>query len=106
MPKPPINLIYLKYFCDAVKHGSITSSAKQNFVSQSAISQGIANLEKLLDVELITHQANRFKPTHEGELIFERAKKVFHTLSELERTRRPRWWALFIRNGDPLCCYG
>ena len=86
MSKNPINLIYLKYFCDAVKHGSITQSAKENFVSQSAISQGIGNLEKTLNVGLITHQANRFKTTSEGDLLFEKAKYVFHSIQELEES--------------------
>ncbi len=63
MTKLHLNLIYLKYFCDAVKHGSVSGSARENFVSQSAISQGIIQLEKSLGKELMTHQANRFKPT-------------------------------------------
>ncbi|MBA3721459.1 MAG: LysR family transcriptional regulator [Parachlamydiaceae bacterium] len=86
MAKPPINLIYLKYFCDAVKHGSITASARENYVSQSAISQGIASLEKALGAELITHQTNRFKSTPEGLVIFEKSKTVFNSVQELEES--------------------
>jgi DNA-binding transcriptional LysR family regulator len=85
MKKLPLNLMYLKYFCDAVKQGSISASARENFVSQSAISQAIGQLEKALGKELITHQANRFKPTQEGLLIFEKAKHIFHQIGELER---------------------
>lgn len=85
MSKLPLNLMYLKYFCDAVKQGSVSASARENFVSQSAISQAIGQLEKALGKELITHQANRFKPTQEGLLIFEKAKPVFHQIGELER---------------------
>ena len=84
MAKLPLNLIYLKYFCDAIKYGSITASARENFVSQSAISQGIAVLEKALKTDLITHQTNRFKSTYEGEIIFEKAKKLFHYIQDLE----------------------
>lgn len=40
-----LNLTYLKYFFDAVELGSLTASAKANFVTQSAISQGIIKLE-------------------------------------------------------------
>jgi DNA-binding transcriptional LysR family regulator len=85
MSKLPLNLIYLKYFCDAVRQGSISASARENFVSQSAISQGICQLEKSLGKDLITHQANRFKPTREGLIIFEKAKEVFNSISELEK---------------------
>jgi DNA-binding transcriptional LysR family regulator len=63
MSKLPLNLIYLKYFCNAVRQGSISASARENFVSQSAISHGIGQLEKSLGKELMTHQTNRFKPT-------------------------------------------
>lgn len=86
MSKLPLNLIYLKYFCDAVRLGSISASARENFVSQSAISQGICQLERSLDKELITHQANRFKPTSEGMVVFEMAKQVFNTVLELEKS--------------------
>lgn len=84
MGKLPLNLIYLKYFCDAVKYGSISASARQNFVSQSAISQGISNLERSLGKELITHQKNRFKATQEGLTVYEKAKPVFNGVLELE----------------------
>jgi DNA-binding transcriptional LysR family regulator len=81
-----INLIYLKYFCDAVKYGSISASAKVNCVSQSAISQGIAKLEQSLKKELIMHHPNRFKLTHEGHLVFEKGKEIFKELLELEES--------------------
>lgn len=84
MSKLPLNLIYLKYFCDAVKLGSISSSARENFVSQSAISQGISALERALEKDLITHQTNRFKPTQDGMLVFEKSKHVFEGINELE----------------------
>lgn len=86
MSKLPLNLIYLKYFCDAVKLGSISASARENFVSQSAISQGISALEKSLNQELITHQTNRFKATQEGLVVFEKAKQVFNSITDLENT--------------------
>lgn len=85
MSKLPLNLIYLKYFCDAVRHGSISASARENFVSQSAISQGILQLEKSLGKELITHQANRFKANQEGILVFEKSKQIFESILELEK---------------------
>lgn len=82
--KLPLNLVYLKYFCDAVKEKSISKSAKENFVSQSAISQGISKLEDLLQIKLTAHEPNRFKPTPEGLLLFEESKKVFSSIEELE----------------------
>jgi DNA-binding transcriptional LysR family regulator len=66
----PLNLIYVKYFCDAVKYGSIAAAAKINHVTQSAVSQGIAKLENSLDVSLLSHHPNRFRLTPEGKSLF------------------------------------
>lgn len=86
MKKLPLNLVYLKYFCDAVKHGGISASAKVNFVSQSAISQGIAKLEEGLSCALLTHQPNRFHVTYEGQRLFEESKAIFDSIDQLEHT--------------------
>ena len=80
----PLNLVYLKYFCDAAKAGSISHSAKINFVSQSAISQGINKLEEALGKQLSTHQQNRFKITPEGEIVLEKSREIFSGIVGLE----------------------
>src|SRR5574338_1136819 len=79
-----INLTYLKYFCDAIKLGSVSASARANFVTQSAISQGIAKLERDLNTTLITHQQNRFKATHEGHIVFEQSKEIFNKITTIQ----------------------
>jgi DNA-binding transcriptional LysR family regulator len=84
MSKSPLNLVYLQYFCDAVRLGGVSASARKNFVSQSAISQGILKLEKALGKELITHQTNHFRLTKEGQKVFEKSHDVFDCVSLLE----------------------
>jgi len=84
MKKLHLNLIYLKYFCDAVRSGSISASAKLNFVSQSAVSQGINKLEESLGTMLISHQPNRFKVTEEGKQLFAHAKEIFKAIETTE----------------------
>lgn len=79
-----MNILYLKYFCDAVKFGSISASAKTNFVSQSAISQGIAKLEGSLGQKLTTHQQNRFQVTQEGQYVFEKGLEILKNMHELK----------------------
>lgn len=78
-----INLTYLKCFYDAALMGSISESARRNHVSQSAVSQAIAKLEKALRVPLCLHQRQHFKLTIEGEIVFERAKAVFSSTRQL-----------------------
>lgn len=82
--KPIPNLTFLRYFYSAGQSKSISKAAKENFVSQSAISQAIGKLEVSLGKQLITHEKNRFHLTPQGELLLDKCKKIFHLLSEIE----------------------
>lgn len=79
---PLINLMHLKFFCDAVTCSSISESAKKNYVTQSAVSQAIAKLEQILGVELTIHSRQRFQPTEEGVLLFEQSRQIFKAVQE------------------------
>lgn len=79
-----INLSYLKCFYDAALMGSVSESARRNFVSQSAVSQAIAKLEKGLGVSLCLHKKQQFKLTREGEIVFEQAKEIFSSIRRLQ----------------------
>jgi DNA-binding transcriptional LysR family regulator len=79
-----INFTYLKYFYDAVKLGGVSGSAKANYVTQSAISQGITKLEKSLGTLLVAHHPNRFRLTPEGEIAFERAAEILRKITEFK----------------------
>jgi DNA-binding transcriptional LysR family regulator len=81
---PQINLIHLKFFYDAAIYKSVSESARRNFRTQSAISQGISTLEQILGVQLTTHQKQRFKLTEEGKIVFNHAKHIFSSLKNLE----------------------
>lgn len=70
------NLAFLRYFFSACQSKSISKAAKENFVSQSAISQGINKLEVALGKQLITHEQNRFQLTSDGLLLLEKCKEI------------------------------
>ncbi len=78
------NLTFLRYFSSAGQSKSISKAAKENFVSQSAISQGISKLEVALGKQLITHEQNRFQLTIDGVLLLKKCKEIFTILSEIE----------------------
>ena len=59
MEIPPINLIYLKYFCDAVRLKSISQAAKANFVTQSAVSPSNHKTRTLLQKRAHRTQAKQ-----------------------------------------------
>jgi DNA-binding transcriptional LysR family regulator len=82
--KIDINLFYLKCFYDAVLMGSVSESARRNFVSQPAVSQAIAKLEQSLGVLLCLHKKQQFKLTTEGELVFGKAKEIFSSVRQLQ----------------------
>src|SRR5437870_5477091 len=79
-----INLTHLKFFYDAVLLNSVSASARENFVSQSAISQGIVKLEHELQVLLTTHQRQTFKLTEQGQVVFEEARRIFTAVDALK----------------------
>ncbi len=79
----PINLVHLKFFCDAALYGSISESAKKNYVTQSTVSQAIIKLERILGVELISHAKQKFNLTDEGRAVFEKARQVFKAVQDI-----------------------
>ncbi|WP_232086084.1 LysR family transcriptional regulator [Candidatus Protochlamydia amoebophila] len=56
---------------------SISKAAKENFVSQSAISQAIHKLEITLGKQLITHEKKRFQLKIDGLLLLDKCKQIF-----------------------------
>lgn len=78
------NITFLRYFYSAGQANSISKAAKENFVSQSAISQAISKLEVSLQKQLITHEKNRFQLTTDGVLLLEKCKQIFTVFSDIE----------------------
>ncbi len=78
------NITFLRYFYSASKHQSMTKAAKSNFVTQSAISQGIDKLEKALGKKLLSNRKNRFELTVDGELLLAKCQSIFASFDELE----------------------
>jgi DNA-binding transcriptional LysR family regulator len=79
-----IKLFYLKCFCDAALMGSVSESARRNFVSQPAVSKAIRNLEDALGVALCHHKKQKFKLTTEGEIVFLKSKEIFSSVRQLK----------------------
>lgn len=79
-----MNFLYLKYFCDAVRLGGVTASSKANFVTQSAISQGIGKLEKSLGCALLARHPNRFRLTPEGQRAYPQMVEILRGVAEFQ----------------------
>lgn len=79
-----LNLTNMKYFCDAVRLGGVSAAAKANFVTQSAISQGIAKFEKAVGTPLTARHPNLFRVTPQGDAIYKQATELLQKVSEFE----------------------
>jgi DNA-binding transcriptional LysR family regulator len=82
--KEILSLVNLKYFCDAVRLGGLSAAAKANFVTQSAISQGILKLEKSLGISLLAHHPNRLRLTSQGEAIFNDSMELLKKITDFQ----------------------
>lgn len=74
-----MNQQQIKYFLTIVKHMSLTRAAQELYITQPALSNALAKLEKELGVSLFYRTGNRILLTEAGE-IFE---KKFRVLSDV-----------------------
>ena len=79
-----MELLQLKYFCDAAKTENFSKTANKYFVPTSNISQSIKRLEKELGCELFEHKSNRISLNDEGKMFYNDASKA---LAMLESAR-------------------
>ena len=79
---PGINLIHLKFFCDAVVYESISEAAKMNYISQSAVSQAITKLESIFGTQLLFYNRHKLQLTEEGKVVFDQSRVIFKAISE------------------------
>ena len=75
-----MELLQLKYFCDAAQTENFSETAKKFSVPPSNISQSIHRLEKELGTELFERTANRIRLSHDGKIFSDGAKKALACL--------------------------
>lgn len=79
-----MELAQLFSFYQIVRTGSFSEASKKAFLSQSAVSHRIINLEKELQVKLFERIGKRIKLTEEGELLFEITQRLFKDLEDMK----------------------
>jgi LysR family transcriptional regulator, transcriptional activator for dmlA len=75
----------LEFFTRLVRHGSLSSLARDLGVTPPAISARLAQLEKRLGVRLLNRTTRRLTMTHEGELYVKTGSRLLEEFQELER---------------------
>jgi LysR family transcriptional regulator, transcriptional activator of the cysJI operon len=79
----------LKTFCDLVDTGSFSKAARENYVSQSAVSQQLRVLEAHYDRRLIERGPGRpLLLTDAGRLLYSEGKAILERLRALEHRLR------------------
>ncbi len=66
----------LSTFCMIVEKGGFSKTAEAKFITQSAVSHLIKNLEEQLGVKLLYRKGKNIRLTQSGKLFYERAKKI------------------------------
>lgn len=79
-----MNFTRLHYFCDVARLHSFSKAADENFISQTAISQQVAKLEKELNVTLIDRNKLPIELTRIGEVVNRRSLIILEQYSVLK----------------------
>lgn len=79
-----MNLYQLQSFVTVISEGSMTAAADKLFLTQPAISQQIKNLEDDLGAELLVRGVRQIKPTLQGEVLYEYARRVLQLAAQGE----------------------
>lgn len=77
-----MELLQLKYFCDAAVSENFSNTAKKFGVPQSDISQSVRRLEKELGVTFFSRRANGISLNDKGREFYKRASAALELLSE------------------------
>ncbi|MEP6986235.1 MAG: LysR family transcriptional regulator [Chloroflexota bacterium] len=72
-----LNLHLLRIFTTVATTGNFSQAAKQLFISQPAVSRGVQELERQLDLVLIDRSMNSFTLTEGGRLLYQHGLHIF-----------------------------
>lgn len=78
------NIEQLRMFLETIEQGSFSASAKALGKVQSAVSQGIANLEIDLNVQLFDRTTRKPSLTPDGERLKPYAEAILHQVNEFQ----------------------
>ena len=74
----------LQIFCDLVELQNFSRTAEKHGISQSAISQQLAQLELLYGTQLINRKKRPMAPTNSGRLFYQGCKDIIDRYDQLK----------------------
>jgi DNA-binding transcriptional LysR family regulator len=78
-----MNIETLKIFCDLADLRSFSKTAEKHLLSQSAVSQQLAQLELLHKCQLINRKKRPIELTRAGQLLYQAAKDILERYEQL-----------------------
>lgn len=101
-----INLELYRVFREVALSGSFSHAAQQLFITQSAVSQSVAQLERQLDRRLFTRSRRGVVLTPEGKVLYEHISTALNAITlgeeKLARMRHLQEGELSIGAGDTI----
>jgi LysR family transcriptional regulator, transcriptional activator of the cysJI operon len=73
----------LKVFCDLVESRSFSRAAVRNFITQSAVSQQIKNMETKFETQLLRRDGKSVSPTPAGRIFYERSRIILDSFEHM-----------------------
>ncbi len=74
----------LKVFCDLVESRSFSRAALRNFITQSAVSQQVKNLENRFETQLLRRDGKSVTPTPAGKIFYERSRTILDSFEHMQ----------------------
>jgi molybdate transport repressor ModE-like protein len=76
----------LKVFCDLAESGSFSLAASKNFITQSAVSQQVRNLEERYGRELVERSKGHIRLTQAGKVLYQAGKEIVQKYREIDES--------------------
>jgi len=74
----------LKVFCDLVESRSFSRAALRNFITQSAVSQQVKNLESRFENQLLRREGKLITTTPAGRILYERSRAILDSFEHMQ----------------------
>jgi DNA-binding transcriptional LysR family regulator len=75
----------LKVFCDLVESRSFSRAATRNYITQSAVSQQVKNLESKFETQLLRRDGRTVTPTTAGRKFYESSRAILDKFEHLQQ---------------------
>ena len=78
-----MNTDVMQTFCDLVDTGSFSKAAQANYISQSAVSQQLAKMERDMATQLVSRGGRLVEPTEAGKAFYQGAREILRRHEQL-----------------------